>query len=74
MRVERLPGCQPNKAICHGCRPNASHTLTRNLASEREREREREGERERESRCLLLFSLLPLRFLRIYDFLLTYSR
>lgn len=32
--MERLPGCQPNKAICHGCRPNASHTLTHNLASE----------------------------------------
>jgi len=35
LRVERLPGCQPNKAICHGCRPNASHTLTHNLASKR---------------------------------------
>ena len=34
-RVERLPGCRPNKAICHGCRPNASHTLTDNLARER---------------------------------------
>lgn len=30
--VETLPGCRPNKAICHGCRPNASHTLTHNLS------------------------------------------
>jgi hypothetical protein len=34
--VERLPGCQPNKAICHACRPNASHTLTHNLATKKE--------------------------------------
>lgn len=30
-KAERLPGCRPNKAICHACRPNASRALTHNL-------------------------------------------